>query len=436
MVAIAVVDVAMAGHASATDLAGVSLGAAVWNLLMITVMGVIMSVHPAVAHLSGANNFGDIPGTVRQALWMSLGVGGVAAVLANAFVPLFAVIIPDPAMQTIAAGFVHITSAALPLLAMYRVLVGYSTSINQTYPLMVVALLGLLFHFIASGLLVFGVGGWPGLGGLGCAWATLCTVALELAMLWYWMRRSPLYRDTCGLDRWEAPRWADIHPLLRLGLPIGVTYFAEASAFSLIALLIAGLGSIEVAAHQIALNFSWLIFTVPLSLGLALLTRVGQSLGANDPDRAAYQSALGLILALGLATLGALLVASLRMPIARLYTDDAAVVLLAADLLLLAAYFQWPDALQVVASCAIRGYKVTRPAMVIHLAAFWGVAIPLGYLLGLVGVSTVAGLEQPLGARGFWMALIFGLTTAALGLLALLRHVSRQASGYKVCPCV
>ena len=424
-VGMAVVDVAMAGHASAQDLAGVSLGVSIWNMLIITLIGVTMSVNPMVAHQMGAGDLAGVPHVVRQALWKGLGLGLIAMLLANLAAQLFDHILLEPYVRELAKDFVFITSFALPMFALYRVLYGYSTSINHTKPLMVIALLSLLINIGVNSLLVFGNWGFPRLGGLGCAWATLITVTFNLSALVWWMHRARVYRSTWPLGRFEPPNWGKIRQLLKLGLPIGVTYFAESSAFSLIALLIAVFGSTQMAAHQIALNFNSLAFMVPLSLGLALMTRVGQSLGAGDPVRARYQAWVGVALGVAFAVLSATGIAVLAKPIASLYTNDAAVITLAAQLLLLAAVFQLSDATQVITSCAIRGYKITRLPMVIHLTAFWVFALPLGYVLGLAPAWMPFRPAQPMAAQGFWIALILGLTIAALALVVLLRQVAR-----------
>jgi MATE family multidrug resistance protein len=425
-VGMAVVDVAMAGHASAQDLAGVSLGVSIWNMFIITMMGVLMSVNPTVAHQVGAGEFDQVPHVVRQALWKALGVGLLGCLLANGTALLFDHMTLEPKVRTLAHDFVFITSLAMPLFACYRVLYGYSTSINQTKPLMVIALLSLLLNMVVNGLLVFGTLGFPRLGGLGCAWATLATVAFNLGALFWWMHRSAAYHLTWPFSHYEPPHWPQIKVLLKLGLPIGITYFAETSAFSLIALMIAKFGSNQVAAHQIALNFTSLVFMVPLSLGLALLTRVGQSLGAGDAVQARYQAWVGVALSLGFAVVSAAFMALFRHQIASAYTDDGLVIALTAQLLFLAAIFQLSDATQVVTSCAIRGYKVTRSPMAIHLTAFWVFSLPLGYVLGLAPSWLTWGPTQPMMAQGFWLALVVGLTIAALGLVMLLRRVARS----------
>jgi len=423
-VGMAVADVAMAGHASAQDLAGVALGSSIWMIVVVTLMGVMMSVNPTVAHYVGAGQFDKVPHVVRQGLWKGLGVGAAAFVLANLGALVFDHMELEPAVRGIAIRFVHITSFALPAFACYRVLYGYSASLNQTKPMMAIALAALLLNCFLNWLLIFGNWGFPRMGGVGCAWSTMLCIWFNLGGLLWWMRHAPAYRSTWPFDRFEAPHREKVSSLLKLGLPIGVTYFAESSAFSLIALLVARFGSTQVAAHQIALNFSSLVFMVPLSLGIALLTRVGQALGAGDPVAARFRSTVGVALAVGLAVVSATLMAVFNHHIAALYTNDTPVATAAAGLLFLAALFQISDAAQVSTSSAIRGYKVSRAPMVIHLIAFWVFALPLGCALGLAPQWLPWGPAQPLQAEGFWIALVVGLTIAALGLIILLRHVS------------
>ena len=425
-IGMSVTDVAMAGHASAADLAGVSLGVSIWNMTILTLMGLLMAVNPVVAHHVGAGEYDAVPHVVRQGLWKALGVGLLAFVLANLGALVFDHMAIEPAVRDVAKDFVLVTSFSLPAFTCYRVLYGYSTSINQTKPMMVIALLALLLNGLINWLLVFGNGGFPRLGGVGCAWSTMVCVWFHLGALLWWMRVSPAYRRTWPFAHFEGPQWPMLRSLLKLGIPIGVTYFAETSAFSLIALLIAKFGSAQVGAHAIALNFTSLTFMVPLSLGLALLTRVGQSLGADDAVAARFRAWVGVGLTLLFALVSALGMALFRDAIAAAYTSDAVVAGLAAQLLVFAALFQLSDCTQVVTSCAIRGYKVTRAPMLLHLAAFWGFSLPLGCLLGLAPQWLPFAPAQPMAAQGFWMALIVGLTIAAIGLLTMLRTVARQ----------
>ncbi|MES2015755.1 MAG: MATE family efflux transporter [Pseudomonadota bacterium] len=427
-VGMGVADVAMTGHVSAAELAAVSLGASVWSIILVTVMGVMMAINTVVAHETGAAEFDRIPHVVRQALWKGAGVGLLACLATNLATLVFDHIGLEPAVNANATMFVHVISLGMPAFACYRALYGYSTSINQTKPIMVIAFLGLLFNVFVNWLLVFGNWGMPKLGGTGCAVATAIGMWLMLGAMLAWIRVAPAYRQTYPFTHWEWPNWLEIGSMLRLGVPIGITYFAEVSAFGAVSLLVARFGVVQVSAHQIALNFSSLVFMVPLSFGVGLITRVGQALGEGNPQRARFAAWVGVGMSLAFAVLSALFIVLMRWQIARAYTSDVQVQALCVQLLLLAALFQLSDATQVATSCAIRGYKVTRQPMQIQVLAFWGFALPVGVILGLAPAWFPWSPAQPMQALGFWIGLVLGLTIAAVLLSWSLQRLSHRAS--------
>ncbi|MFC5512164.1 MATE family efflux transporter [Massilia jejuensis] len=425
-VGMGVADVAMTGHVSAEELAAVSLGASVWSIVLVTVMGIMMSINTVVAHDIGGGRYDRIPHAVRQALWKGAGIGLVALAATNLCTLLFDHIGLDQAVADRAALFLHVTSIGMPAFACYRALYGYTTSINETKPIMVIALLGLLFNIASNWLLVFGNWGFPQMGAVGCAVSTAIGMWLMLVAMLAWIRVAPVYRMTYPFTGWEGPDWNAIRGMLRLGLPIGVTYFAEVSAFGLISLLVARFGVIQVSAHQIALNFASLVFMVPLSFGIGLLTRVGQAMGEGDPLRAQFVARVGVGMSVAFGLLSAACIALFRWEIARAYTSDPAVQQACVHLLLFAALFQLSDATQVATASAIRGYQVTRPPMLIQLVAFWGFSLPLGYILGIAPGWFPWSPSVPMESTGFWIGLVLGLTIAAVLLTWSMERLSRQ----------
>jgi MATE family multidrug resistance protein len=189
---------------------------------------------------------------------------------------------------------------------------------------------------------------------------------------------------------------------------------------------VARFGIVTIDAHSIALSFASLLFMAPLSVGVGLTTRVGQLLGAGEAAQARRVSFMGVQLAVGFGLISAVFVALFRHLIAAGYTADLSVQAMAADLLLFAAMFQLSDATQVVAASAIRGYKVTRPPMMIHLMAFWLIAIPVGCVLGLAPSAIPFAPARPMGAEGFWIGFVVGLTFAAILLVLFLDRLSRR----------
>jgi multidrug resistance protein, MATE family len=413
-VGMGVADVAMTGHVSADELAAVSLGASVWSIVLVTVMGVMMAINTVVAHEMGAGRNDQIPHSVRAALWKGLIVGLAGCLVANLCTLLFDHIGLDAHVADRASLFLHVISLGMPAFACYRALYGYTTSLNQTRPVMVIALGGLAFNVLVNWLLVFGNLGFPQMGAIGCAVATAIGMWLMLGAMVWWVRVAPAYRATYPFGKWEGPDWQEIGAMFRLGLPIGVTYFAEVSAFGAISLLVARFGVVQVSAHQIALNFVSLVFMVPLSFGIALMTRVGQALGEGNPQRARFVGWVGVGMSVAFGVLSAGFILLFRWEIARAYTSDLAVQQMCVQLLLFAALFQLSDSTQVAVASAIRGYKVTRGPMVIQLLAFWGVSLPVGCILGLAPDWFPWSPSAPMSATGFWMGLVLGLTVAAV----------------------
>jgi MATE family multidrug resistance protein len=424
-VGMGVADVAMTGHVSAAELAAVSLGTSVWSIVLVTVMGIMMAVNSVVAHEMGAGRFDKISHSVRESLWMGAIVGVAGCVVANLCALLFDHIGLTPSVADRAKTFLHIISLGMPAFACYRALYGYTTSINQTKPIMVIAILGLLYNIVVNSLFVFGNYGLPKLGALGCAVSTASGLWLMLAAMVGWIKVSGAYRSTYPFTHWEGPNWGEIGGMLRLGLPIGVTHFAEVSAFGVVSLLVARFGVVQVSAHQVALNFISLVFMVPLSFAIGALTRVGQSMGEGDPARARFVAWVGTGMCIAFGMLSALFIALFRWQIAAMYTSDPEVKATCAMLLLLAAIFQLSDSTQVAAASSIRGYKVTRAPMVIQMIAFWGVALPVGVILGWAPAWFPWSPAAPMQATGFWIGLVLGLTVAAILLASSLNKLSK-----------
>ncbi|MDM8349846.1 MATE family efflux transporter [Pseudomonas sp. sp1636] len=415
------VDTLMAGRVGPRDLAAVALGNSIWVPVFLLMTGILLATTSKVAQRFGAGQQAAIGPLVRQALWLALAVGGAAAILLwNAEIVLQLMNI-EPSLIEPSMGYLRAVACGFPAVALYHVLRCFSDGLSHTRPSMVLGVLGLLLNIPANYIFIYGKFGLPAMGGVGCGWATaLVMIFMLLGMLW-WVKWAPFYKPSQLFNRFEWPQWAVIRRLLEIGVPIGIAVFAEVSIFSVIALLIGGLGASVVAGHQIALNFTSMVFMIPYSLGMAATVRVGQMLGRGDPRQARFAAGVSMATALGYACLSASLMLLLREQIAQIYTADPTVIALASGLIVYAALFQFSDAIQVTAAGALRGYQDTRITMLLTLFAYWGIGLPVGYALGL---SSLFG--EPSGPRGLWQGLIVGLTCAAIMLATRLAGSARK----------
>lgn len=415
------VDTVMAGRVSPNDLAAVALGNSIWVPIFLLMSGILIATTAKVSYAFGRGAELEMGYLVRQALWLGFALGcGLGVLLWNAR-PVMEMMGIDPILITPAMGYLQAVACGFPAVAVYLVFRCYSDALGLTRPSMVVGILGLLLNIPLNYIFINGHFGVPAMGGVGCGWATGLVMVFMMLAMFVWIRWAPYYKSSQIFSRWQWPEWSAQKSLLALGIPIGISIFAEASLFSVIALLIGGLGANVVAGHQIALNFSGLVFMIPYSLAMATTVRVGQALGANRPRDARFSAGVAMATGLICACISASFMFIFRDYIARIYTLDAAVLAVATSLIIYSAIFQFSDAIQVTAAGALRGYQDTRITMLITLFSYWGVGLPIGYMLGL---TEQLGLAQ--GPAGLWQGLIVGLSCAALLLGLRLHKIARK----------
>ncbi len=422
------VDTVMAGQVSAVDLAAVSVASSFWLPVILLVQGIIMALTPIVSQLNGARKQDEVRPAVHQGFWLALMVTPIAMV-ALYFSPLALQFMDvDPVMATKTAGYLHAILWGLPAFVLFQVLRNFSEGLSHTMPTMVIGFVGLAVNIPANYIFIHGHFGMPKLGGVGCGVATAIVLwAMLLAMILY-VKFSSHFQKINLFAHLARPNGSRIWRLFRLGFPIAMAIFCEVTLFTVVALMLAPFGAETVASHQIALNFSSLVFMLPLSIGVGVTIRVGHNIGEGQPDQARVAARTGLMLGMGVAAATAALTVLLREPIAGIYTDDMQVIGLAATLLFFAAIYQISDSVQVVAAAALRGYKDTQAIFYVTIVAYWGMGLPTGMILGLTD-----WVVPRMGPQGFWVGFIVGLTSAALMLGARLRVIYGRFASPAAC---
>ena len=403
-----VVDALLAGHYSTHVLGAVAVGSNLWSLAIVTGIGLMMAVPPAISQLDGAGRRQRAGAVMRQALWLALIAGVLLWWAARHATGLFVLVGVAADLRTDVDAFLHAISWGAPALTCYFALRGLSEGLSLTRPSMVFSLLGLAVLAPLGYVLMFGKLGLSPQGARGVGLATALVLWLEFLGFSVYVLRHPNYRGLGLLDGFEWPRLRRIGQLLYVGLPITVTLLAEAGLFVAVALAISRLGDDMVASHQVAINVTALFFMIPLGLAMAITVRVGNAVGRNDARGVRYAGFCGIGLTLLTQTISAAVLLSVPTAIASLYTHQANVIAMAAQLLMLAGLFQFSDGIQVASNGALRGLEDTRVPMAITLFAYWMVGMPIGWWLAF---------PRGMGARGMWMGLIAGLTVAAVLLL-------------------
>jgi MATE family, multidrug efflux pump len=418
-VAMGVVDTAMAGAVGALDLAAVAVGFSLWIPILLFSNGLFSAVTALIARAHGANQRDAIATTFQQAIWLALLMAVVNTVLVSQCDLLLQGMSVDA--QVVPLGELYLQGIAFgaPAATLIHVLRGFSEGSGRSTPVMIINVGALLLNIPLNYIFIHGLFGVPKLGGAGCGWATGICLWLNFFALAALL--LPRYRHL--LRNFQRPQWLHIGTIFKLGFPIGAAVFAEISLFALVALLIGQLGATTIASHQIALNFSALMFMVPSSLGLALTVKISGALGAREIARARRYVSMGALYATLFSLLSAAAMLLLPDYITAIYSNDPAVHVLTAELLVFAAAYQLSDGLQVTAAGCLRGYHDTRIVMLITLIAYWGIGLPVGYILGLTDM-----LGPKRGVQGLWIGLVLGLTVAAILLNWRLWRVSHRNS--------
>jgi len=426
VIANGVIDTAMTSRFSATDLAALALGASIYVSIFVGLNGVLAALSPVIGQLFGARRFGEIGAEVKQGAWLALFLT-LAGCLALLFPqPLLALADASPELNAKSTLYLRILALSLPAVMGFRLYASLNTAIGRPKMVMALQIGALVLKVPINGLFIFGGLGIPAMGGPGCALATTVISWTAFLISVAILRSSRSYRPYgifgSGL---VAPKWAAQRELLKLGIPMGLSYLIEVTAFTFMALFIARLGDTVVAGHQITANFGTVLYMLPLSIANATGTLVAQALGAREFDNARRIGFSGIRLAAIVSVSIGCAVWLMRDMIVHAYTPDAAIAAAALPLFVFIAFYQLFDAVQVTAAFVLRAYKVAVVPTLMYAIALWGVGLGGGYVLGLDPFGFSPAVFR--GAAGFWMGNSASLALVAAALLWYLRLIQQEA---------
>ena len=381
-----------------------------------------MALASIVSQLSGAKQYSEVAKASYQTAWIALFFSTLIIVLYYVIAPvLIKSVSLEPELKRLMFEYLEFIVWGGPGYCLYLVLRNYSEGLSHSRPTMIISILGLAINIPANYIFIYGEFGVPAMGGAGCGIATAIVYWVMFAGMLAYTYFSKHLKHAHLFKHFYWPNWQQIKSILSLGIPIAFSLLFEVSLFAAIAILLAPFGANIVASHQIAINFSSLVFMVPLSLAMAVTIKVGFEVGNNNlakaKERCKYSILLGLFLAVGTSAITIIF----NHQIAAIYSTDKDVLALAANLMLLASVFQFSDSIQVITTGALRGYKDTKSILLITFFSYWIIGLSIGVILGLTDWIVPAT-----GAYGFWIGVITGLTVAAILLTIRLKVVQKR----------
>ena len=395
-------DTLIVGRLGVTPLAAVAFSNTIVTTLFVFGIGMLTSIGVVGAQAHGAGHWQTKQAVLRISVWLSTGLGLSLALLVFLVNPWLPILGQPESVLVTAKPFLSLLAWSLvPALGYIGVKIFCDSLGRPTIP-MLILYLAVLTNALLNWLLVFGNWGAPRLGLEGSAWATILSRSVaKLGTVGYALRITNADVRVLSLIHID---WSMVKSLLRLGTPVALQYFSEVAAFSYGAIMMGWIGAGALAAHQIAITCAATTFMFPLGVSQAVSVRIGHAVGRGTQPTIRRIGFGGLAMSTVVMGGFAALFALGGRTISQLFSSDAEITSICAELLLVAGIFQLADGVQVTIGGALRGLADVRVPMWLAYLFYWGVAIPAAYLLAFVFKA---------GATGIWIGFALGLFTAA-----------------------
>lgn len=399
------VDTTMTGQYDTLHLAGVSMATSLWIPFFDLLIGIVSALVPIIGHHLGQGKKEKIASDFYQFIYLSLGLSLILFALVFVGAPLvLAHLSLEPLVEEVAKNYLWYLALGIIPLLLFSTIRSLFDALGLTKLSMYLMLLLLPLNGTFNYALIYGAFGFPEMGGAGAGLGTSLAYWVLLLISLLVAVKHPKVRS---YELWK------IRPLdkkgliegIRLGLPIGGTFFAEVVIFSVVGLVMAKFSSLIIASHQAAMNFSNLMYAFPMSISTSMSIIVSYEIGANRPDDVKKFCKLGRLTALGIAGFTFLFLYILRDRVAALYGSDTEFIRMTSVFLTYSLFFQLADTFAAPLQGILRGYKDTQVPFYLGLIAYWGVSLPLGLFLDHY---------TSLGPYGYWIGLIASLVMSGI----------------------
>ena len=414
----------MAGHISKEDLAGVAVGASIFFPVFGAFVGLVSGLTPVIAQHYGARQILAIRRVVQQSFYWSMLLAILLLACGVLTVPaLVHALALEPVVERITMEYLSYIALGIIPIAAASVLRNFIDAHGRTRLTMYITMTTIPINIVLNYIFMYGALGVPAFGGAGAGLGAALSYGVFLVLNIAAVRRIKQFARYHVLARLPRPRLHDWWEMLKICIPIGLTIFCEQSIFGAVGLLMAAYGTIVLAAHQAAMNFTTIVYMLPLSVSMAITILVGFEVGGGRENGARAYIRLSRVLTLVFVGAIALALAAMRDAVAALYTINPEVQELLRVFLLHALVMQFCDCVNAPLQGALRGYKDVTVTFWLAVLSFWGIGLPGGYVLA-------AWTE--LGPFGYWVGLNGGIIVGAVMLMIRLRVIEERMRSAKV----
>lgn len=423
---VAFADNIMVGQLGTAELAAVSLGNSFVFIAMSLGIGFSTAITPLVAEADGAGNKADGKSALKHGLVLcsvlGLSLFGIILLLK----PIMYLMKQPPEVVELAMPYLDLVAFSLVPLIIFQAFKQFSEGLSQTKYPMYATIIANVVNIVLNYLLIFGSFGFPKMGIVGAAIGTLISRLIMVVYIWFLLKGKKKFHDYVTGFNFKLIEKRVMRKIISLGFPSALQMFFEVAIFTAAIWISGVLGKNAQAANQIALNLSSMTFMFGMGLGVAAMIRVGNQKGLlNFKElRRIAQSIFFLTLLVEIVFAILFLWGRDWFPTLYLDVDDTKnmadnteVIFLAGQLLLVAAFFQISDGIQVVVLGALRGLQDVKIPTLITFIAYWLIGFPISYYLGLY---------TDFGSVGIWIGLLTGLTASAIMLYIRFNYLTKK----------
>ena len=401
-------------------LAAVSFGGAVFFILFITSIGIALGMTPLIGELYAQGDRERSSHLLQNGILFYGALGIAMTAFQYAIIPLMYHLGQPVEVVDAAIPYYKMLVWSMPFVMLFFAFKQFLEGVGNTKVEMVVTIIANLANVGFNWVFIYGRYGLPEMGAVGAGLGTLLSriIAPVLMIGYFYARRE--YRDYLERFALRNYSWKEVGQLTRMGLPIALQMFLEASAFAGTGIMMGWFGDgakTAISANQIATTIANCAFMIVMSIGAATTIRVSHCYGARNLGEMTMAAKASYHLVLAWNAFAAAVFLSLRHVIPTLFTTNAEVIGIASQLLAFAALYQLSDGIQNVSVGILRGIQDVRIIMPIALISYWLLNLPVGYLVGFT---------LGMGPAGLYIGFTFGLSTAALLMILRIRRSIRR----------